>query len=174
MLPPHIVECLDGWGPSLRDVVAKARAEALPDVGSPWPTAPIRVSTDCSGLEAPLWALEACGVSHVHTSSCEIAPAQRRFIQANCRGVSRPGFRFFSDILLRDPAEVPQHDLYVAGFPCTPFSLLHHRSKLMKDPNARQFRACVRTIVVCKLALAVLEDVERIRRVLPQVLRVLR
>ena len=28
--------------------------------------------------------------------------------------------------------------LYTAGFPCTPFSMLHHMSKMLKDKNAKQ------------------------------------
>ena len=36
--------------------------------------------------------------------------------------------------------------LYVAGFPCTPYSLLHAGSELLRDQNARQFFKVIRNI----------------------------
>ncbi len=173
-VPTTIATWLDGWGPRLREAVLQARAVTLPnEVDAGLPERPIRVSTDCSGAEAPIWALQSCAVSCHHVSSCEIDPAPRALIEANC-ATAGPGFRMFSDILQRNATDVPAHDLYVAGFPCTPFSSLHHGAKPMQDKNTRQFRACVRTIASCRPAVAVLENVVGILKVLPQVMRTLR
>ncbi len=153
---------LNQWGLRLRAAVVTARAQATrsshKNFGGVSPERPFRLAMDFSGLEAPLWALKACGVPVVHVSSCDIAEGPQAVIEANCllRGSD---FTVFSDILAREPEKVPQHDVYVAGFPCTPFSTMHNRTRLLRDPNARQFYACVRAIKHCRTKVAVLENV---------------
>ena len=70
-------------------------------------------------------------------------------------------------MLQRDPADLPQHSVYVCGFPCTPFSLLRrHSTKLLREPAAKPFRATVKTIKTRLPPVAVLENVRGIRRVM--------
>ena len=48
---------------------------------------------------------------------CEINKWCKKFTLQN-----HPPKHFFDDITIRDPATTPPCDLYVAGFPCQPFS----------------------------------------------------
>ena len=73
-------------------------------------------------------------------------------------------------MLRRDPADLPQHSVYVCGFPCTPFSMLRrHSTKLLREPAAKPFRAAVKTIKTRLPPVAVLENVHGIRRVMSHV-----
>ncbi len=130
---------------------------ASPGAGEACPA--IRVSTDFSGLETPLFALSLLGVPFKHCSSCDNAPAPRLWGHANFAALRRGSAKFFEDVLVRDPKTLPQHTLYVAGFPCTPFSGMHAGTKLLKDVNARQYYAAVRTIAANSPPIAVLENV---------------
>lgn len=79
---------------------------------------PFSVGTDCSGMEAPLMALRDLEVPHRHSFSCDILPEARTTITANF-----PNGLMYDDITTRKNATAPKVDLYVAGFPCQPFSL---------------------------------------------------
>ena len=77
------------------------------------------------------------------------------------------------NIFNRPMSELPGMSLYCSGFPCTPFSMLHHRTKLLRDSNARQFFASTRTLHHCRLAVAIFEHVLGAKRVLPRLQRCL-
>lgn len=79
---------------------------------------PISIATDCSGMEAPIQALQGLGVNFVHNFSCDIDKAARATIQANFP----PKGEIYEDITKRDNRKL-YSDIYVAGFPCQPFSL---------------------------------------------------
>ena len=128
-----------------------------------------RVGTDCSGLEAPVHALRAMGFRVEHTFSSESVAFKRDFIRLNS-----PGVPLCEDILKRDHGDLPQCDLYVCGFPCKPWSSLHSRTKLFKEPGAKVFFEAVRAIRVALPPAAVLENVQGIRKVLPRILQALK
>jgi len=79
--------------------------------------APIVVNTDCSGMEAPIQALRALDVPVKHRFSCDVCPAVRKTIAANF-----PPEEMYTDITVRDNKKAAGCDIYVAGFPCQPFS----------------------------------------------------
>ena len=85
--------------------------------------APIRVGTDCSGMDIPILALRHIGVPFAHQFSCDNDPIVKDFIMQNF-----PAKIFFDDVKGRDyekHAEVVKNlDLYVAGFPCQSFSIV--------------------------------------------------
>jgi site-specific DNA-cytosine methylase len=60
--------------------------------------------------------------------SCEKNPHCRRLITQGLQSwgpLSAQGSSkhvMFTDIMTRDPTKLPDHDIYVAGFPCQPFS----------------------------------------------------
>ncbi len=58
---------------------------------------PLRVGTDCSGADAPVWALRMMGVQHQHVFSCDSDPHVRTFIQS----ASPPVAAVFADMLTR-------------------------------------------------------------------------
>jgi len=78
----------------------------------------IRVGTDCSGLEAPIIALRNLKVPFKHVFSCDNDPEVIKTIQAN----QSPKV-IYKDITTRDNSSVEPVDIYVAGFPCQPFSI---------------------------------------------------
>jgi DNA (cytosine-5)-methyltransferase 1 len=77
----------------------------------------LSVATDCSGMETPVMALQNLGVEVNHVFSCDVNPHAKATIMANY-----PPKIFFDDLTQRDNAKAPTADLYVAGFPCQPFS----------------------------------------------------
>ena len=80
--------------------------------GAPW-----RVGTDCSGIEAPLYALDHLRIPYTHVFSCDVDPHVRTSIQAN----HHPQ-HVYTDVLARDHTQLPDIDVYVCGFPCQSFS----------------------------------------------------
>ena len=89
---------------------------------------PIRVGTDCSGIETPIQALRNMGVGYDHVFSCENESKAQKVIKANF-----PSSTFYSDITKRDNSNTANVDLYVAGFPCQPFSVAGKRKGLREE-----------------------------------------
>jgi len=77
----------------------------------------LKVGTDCSGMEAPIQALHNLDAKFEHLFSCDNDPKSRQTILANF-----PPKEMYEDITTRVNANTPCVDLYVAGFPCQPFS----------------------------------------------------
>lgn len=97
---------------------------------------PLRIGTDCSGMETPILALRALGVEHQHMFSCDTDPNVKKQIYANFDVKE-----WFDDLMKRDNTTAPEVDLYVAGFPCQPYSAAGKR-KGMKDKRAKVFHGC--------------------------------
>ncbi len=92
---------------------------------------PLRVGTDCSGIEAPIQALQQLGIPFRHVFSSEIDKYCIQSIKANYEpeilfGESDGPYPV-GDITKRDISLVPDIDLYVCGFPCQPFSTAGYR-----------------------------------------------
>ena len=83
-------------------------------------TAPtiITIGTDCSGMDAPIKALQKLHVEFQHKFSCENDKEAVKTIMANFKPEIME-----SDIRDRDMKSTPYVDIYVAGFPCQPFSV---------------------------------------------------
>ena len=122
----------------------------------------LRVGTDCSGIEAPIWALRSLGVPYEHVFSSEIDRPCARIIKANYAPrilFGDPDGPFpDGDITKRDIRDVPDIDLYVAGFPCQPFSMLGVR-KGFEDRRGNVFFACLDVIRQKRPMYYVLENV---------------
>ena len=71
----------------------------------------ITVGTDCSGIECPTQALENMNLNICHTFSSEHGP----MIQEIIRNKFQPKI-LYGDLTRRNVDNVPQIDLYVAGF----------------------------------------------------------
>ena len=116
----------------------------------------IRVGTDCSGIEAPIQALQNLGIPFTHEFACEIDPYCRQSIEANYS----PNM-IFENIKTRDPTQIPPIDLYVCGFPCQSFSSAGDREGL-GDPRGTIFMDCVKAIATILPQCFILENVKGI------------
>ena len=82
-------------------------------MGRPIPS----VGTDCSGVEVPIQALKILKIPHRHLFSCDNNPIVQQTIKSNWAPQ-----QFFPDVTKRDNLKAPGVDIYIAGFPCQPFS----------------------------------------------------
>eukprot|EP00972_Heterocapsa_arctica_P089854 13255268-Heterocapsa_arctica.AAC.1 len=87
-------------------------------------TRPISVWTDCSGLDAPLFALLNLRVIFKVLAGSDCDKVAQKFWEKHW---GDQGARFFSDLTTRNHREevlqLGSPDLYVAGFPCPTFSI---------------------------------------------------
>jgi DNA-cytosine methyltransferase len=120
----------------------------------------LRVGTDCSGVEAPLVALQAFKQYQIqHIFSSEINQTNINFINHHFK----PKI-MYGDITQRDHRLVPPVDLYVAGFPCQSFSNLNRKHALgLDDPTKGTILYhCIKTIEATQPKYFVLENVRAI------------
>ena len=178
-LPDFLSAWLDSWGSKMLCQMRQAAKDL--DARLTWPRflsgssgssgspgssgqLALRLGTDCSGLDAPVYALRALAIPHTHVFSCETNKAARAMIDMNCKPEV-----FFTDVLTSCQAEAPFCHLYVAGFSCKPFSTLHNNSKLLEEKEAMIFKAVVKRIATLRPPCFLLENVEGIQRVMGEV-----
>ena len=114
----------------------------------------LRVGTDCSGIEAPIQALRQLKIVHSHVFSSDIDPYVIQSIKANYD----PRI-IYGDITKRDATRVPDIDLYVAGFPCQPFSMAGDRGGF-GDKRGNVFWSCLDVIKTKQPTYFILENVK--------------
>ena len=82
----------------------------------------ITFATDCSGLDAPFYALESivgsCEINYIFAS--ELQPKLRTLLSTS---IGRPKM-VYDDITKRNVSQMESVDLYICGFPCQSFSLM--------------------------------------------------
>ena len=123
----------------------------------------LRVGTDCSGIEAPIQALMMLDIPFKHVFSSDINKQVIKSIKANYS----PGIIFGDpegkypngDITQRNIKDVPNIDLYIAGFPCQTFSTAGKR-KGFEDVRGTVFFSCWEVIKVKKPKFFILENVK--------------
>jgi site-specific DNA-cytosine methylase len=109
-------------------------------------------------------------IQHRHVFSSDCASAPKALIMAN----TPPKQAFYDDMLSRDLSRLPWVHIYIAGFPCKPYSMLHHKTKLMKEKTAKPLFAILKLLRTSGPAAAVLENVKGISRVMENVLGMIR
>ena len=125
----------------------------------------LKVGTDCSGIEAPIQALEQMNKSFVHKFSSDIDKFCIKSIKANYNPEiifgDKEGDYPEGDIRKRNIDEVPDIDLYVAGFPCQPFSMASGKNrKGSADERGDVFWGCYKTITEKQPKYFILENVK--------------
>tara|TARA_B100000900_G_scaffold379236_1_gene364006 strand:- start:696 stop:1619 length:924 start_codon:yes stop_codon:yes gene_type:complete len=118
----------------------------------------LKIGTDCSGIEAPIEAMKKISCKHninfKHMFSSEIDKFATKYIQAN----HNPEY-LFDDIKNRNINDVPDIDIYVAGFPCQPYSRAN-KFKLEVDPRTDLFHDCAKVIHERQPKIFILENVK--------------
>ncbi len=113
----------------------------------------LKVGTDCSGIEAPIQALKNLGIPFLHEFACDTDKFVRMSIEANYT----PN-HFYEDITTRDNTTAPYVDVYVAGFPCQPFSMCGARRGI-EDMRGTIVYHCIDYIKTQRPKYFVLENV---------------
>jgi DNA (cytosine-5)-methyltransferase 1 len=83
----------------------------------------MKIGTDFSGIGSPEMALKLLNIEHEQVFACDIDKYARKSYEA-IHGTPQT---FYDDITKRDHSDIPQLDLYVAGFPCQSFSMAGKR-----------------------------------------------
>ena len=121
----------------------------------------INVGTDCSGIEAPIEALKKISSKHNiqydHIFSSETNQYAIECIKEN----NNPNI-LFGDIQKRNVKDVPNIDLYVAGFPCQPYSRAN-KFKSEVDPRLNLFEDCLKIILEKRPMCFILENVKTLK-----------
>ena len=92
-LPTHLEQHMREWGPSMRKEFVAAAAKR----GLRLPAKTISIGTDCSGFDAPIWALKAVAQPIRHLFSSEVAPKVRNMLQMNHKSAE-----IYPDMVKRD------------------------------------------------------------------------
>jgi DNA-cytosine methyltransferase len=120
----------------------------------------IRVGSDCSGWASEVHALRLLGLGSAidHRFACDIVEASKTIIFKNCR----PKI-WYDDCLARDNrhSSTPTVDIYVAGFPCQPYSAAG-KNKGMTDSRADVFSGVLDYIRHRLPTIFVLENVKNL------------
>ena len=82
----------------------------------------MKIGTDFSGIGSPESALKRLGLDIEEVFACEID----KYARKSFNELHNPN-TFYEDITTRNHSEVPQLELYVAGFPCQSFSMAGKR-----------------------------------------------
>lgn len=164
---------LETWGEAMRSTVERFMKQSFREYQETELTTVIpqdlQVGTDCSGAEAPIYALRAMKIKHTQAFASDSSGPVRDFIQANS-----PNLHVYEDILHRNNAETKHVDLYVAGFPCKPWSRLHSKSRQWDEPQAKVFWGNMRFLKANKPAVAVFENVLGVKRGFSKILPAIR
>jgi DNA (cytosine-5)-methyltransferase 1 len=121
----------------------------------------LRIGTDCSGIEAPVMALQLLKVEHRHVFSTEIDPHARQSIRANYT----PEIEY-TDVFDRNVDALPDMDIYVCGFPCQSFSAMNASGQAgFNEKNKRGviFFNCIDVICVKQPVIFILENVKNLQ-----------
>ena len=126
---------------------------------------PLRIGTDCSGIEAPIQALIQLNIPHKHIWSSDIDKWCIKSIKANYSPEriygDKDGDYKDGDIRNRNHEELPDIDLYVCGFPCQPFSQAGD-GKGLEDGRGNVFFSCIATVRTKRPKYFILENVKGI------------
>ena len=117
----------------------------------------LRIGTDCSGIEAPIQALQQLGIPFSHEWCCEKDKYALQSIKANYNPK-----KIYIDITKRKHACLPDIDMYVCGFPCQPFSLMGNKMGT-EDTRSNIMYQCIKVIQKKLPKIFILENVKNFK-----------
>jgi DNA-cytosine methyltransferase len=117
---------------------------------------PIRVGSDCSGWGSEVFALKMLGLNVDHRFACDVAQHSKTFIFNNCKPKV-----WYENCMIRNNQKTPSVDVYVAGFPCQPFSSAG-KNKGLRDDRGTVFDGIYDYIRHQKPRIFVLENVKNL------------
>ena len=117
----------------------------------------LRIGTDCSGIEAPIQALQQLRIPFEHSFCCEKDSFALKSIQANYTPK-----KIYNDITKRKHALLPDIDMYVCGFPCQPFSLMGNKMGT-EDSRSNIMYQCIKVIKKKLPKVFILENVKNFK-----------
>jgi DNA (cytosine-5)-methyltransferase 1 len=117
----------------------------------------LRIGTDCSGIEAPIQALQQLDIPFEHSFSCEKDKYALQSIKANYHPK-----KIYHDITKRKHALLPDIDIYVCGFPCQPFSLMGNQMGT-EDSRSNIMYQCIKVIQKKLPKVFILENVKNFK-----------
>lgn len=117
----------------------------------------LKIGTDCSGIEAPIHALDLMKVNYNHIFSSEINENCIKVIEYN----HKPKY-IFRNIMKRNHKKLEPIDIYICGFPCQSFSSASAGKRLGFEDKERGniFFHCFDTIKYTKPKVFILENVK--------------
>lgn len=117
-----------------------------------------KIGTDCSGIEAPIQAMEKIkkkyNIDYFHQFSSEICDYAKKCILENYHPK-----KLYGDMKKRNVKELEDIDIYIAGFPCQPFSRAN-KFKTQVDPRLNLFQNCLDVIFEKTPKIFILENVK--------------
>jgi DNA (cytosine-5)-methyltransferase 1 len=117
----------------------------------------LRIGTDCSGIEAPIQALQQLGIAFEHSFSCD----KDKFVLQSIKANYHPN-KIYTDITKRKHALLPDIDIYVCGFPCQPFSLMGDKMGT-EDSRSNIMYQCIKVIKKKLPKVFILENVKNFK-----------
>ena len=117
----------------------------------------LRIGSDCSGIEAPIQALQQLGIPFEHSFCCEKDKYALQSIKANYTPK-----KIYTDITKRKHALRPDIDMYVCGFPCQPFSLMGNKMGT-EDSRSNIMYQCIKVIQKKLPKIFILENVKNFK-----------
>lgn len=117
----------------------------------------LRIGTDCSGIEAPIQALQQLGIPFEHSFCCEKDKFALQSIQANYTPK-----KIYTDITKRKHALLPDIDMYICGFPCQPFSLMGNKMGT-EDSRSNIMYQCIKVVQKKLPKVFILENVKNFK-----------
>lgn len=115
----------------------------------------LKIGTDCSGIEAVLYALDKLNIDYKHLFSCDNNKSVKKSILANFN----PNV-FYDNMFNRDVEKMEYVDLYVCGFPCQPFSSAGKRLGFEDKIKGTVFFECFNYIQTKQPKMFILENVK--------------
>tara|TARA_B110000285_G_scaffold224798_1_gene282081 strand:+ start:1145 stop:2071 length:927 start_codon:yes stop_codon:yes gene_type:complete len=118
----------------------------------------LKIGTDCSGIEAPIQALEKiCNGNNLKYE--HIFSSENNKYAIDCLKENYKPKILYGDIQKRNVKTIDDFDIYVSGFPCQPFSKAN-KFKTKVDPRLNLFENCLDVIVEKEPKIFILENVK--------------